>query len=742
MMDKLIGSDMWNNQKICRIATGWPIADIDQIDNKGDFVTAKRIVDFNLDSAKLAQTLADVGVEVFCFHATSHSGNVWYNSKVAKKFTALGERDLLEELTRECGKRGIESTCLMQVVCNQRAHDEHPEWCQINSEGEACNVSPRVCFNNPEYRIFFLAMLEEVASYDIKAILLDEFDFNGRYGGGLMCYCKHCKALFAKKYGAPIPQKEDWHNPQWLNFIQFRFDSLTNFLKDVKTRLRQTSNEVMLSIISYSDIGVNWKRLQPVEEFSKYLDFFCLDAEGIVHAPMLARLFNAYSKEKAEIMGASIPPLGQFIIKEPEIELKSPSASICEIMTVLSHNLSWNMDIGYKLLPQDQVIAKDILELYSAGVAEIQKRRKWVLGKQDSFAQIAIFYSERSKVFYGQSRQQLYYSEFLGYFEILLNSGHIFDLVGVKHLNETNLNRYKLIILPAASCLSADDSVRIREYVSEGGKIIASYNTSLCDEYGKEYKDFALSDVFGCSVENKIPSVDYLLRENCRQIRNKEIEYGFISHISFDKKVSAYALPTPTIIIKNNTGKIRGDFFYPKKGSKTYCPGFVNSLTFSEKSSPLIVENKFGKGHAIYIGAKLGALYAEAAVPFAAKVILNEIDSLIGNELDFRVIAPGSIEATAFKQTKKRIVVHLNNRQAIPVRFNVEHLIIPSLYEAENVLPARNIKVEIRNLARNQIARIYIAPECEIVELREMPGVLIAEIPEIHYHSMLVIELI
>ncbi len=731
----------WNNNKICRAATGWPIADIDQLDDKNDFERIRKIVDFNLNAKELAKTLAEAGVQVFCYHATSHSGNVWFNSKTAKKFTALGKRDLLQELTEECGKRGIESTCLMQVVCNQRAHDEHPEWRQINSEGNACAVSPRVCFNNPEYRRHFLTLVQEVAAYDIKAILIDEFDFNGRHGNDLMCFCKHCQSLFAKKFPGKMPRNEDWSNPQWINFIQFRFESLTNFIKDVKNVLLQTAPNVMLSIISYSGIWVDWKRLQPVEEFSKYLDFFCLDAEGILNAPILARFFNAYSLEKAEIMGASTSKLAQ-LIKEPETELKSKCASICEIMTVISHNLSWNMDIGYKPLPEKQIIANDIFDFYSFGVKEINKRLEWIMGKQKSLAQIAIFYSEKTKIYYGRNKISLYCDEFLGYFEILLNANYAFDLIGTKHLENGSLQHYKLLVLPCAACLSETEVKCLRDYVACGGKILASYSTSLFDPFGKQLDNFALSDVFGCSFKARIPNHDYILREEYIKLRNKELEYGFLKHCSFAKEISGYALPAPVITVESHSARTKGILLRSKPGLKTYCPGFVRSVTFSDQKSALMTQNRFGKGSASYIGAKLGALYAEAAPGFARELILAEMNDLIAGELDIMVNAPSSIEVSIYKQGERRIVIHLNNRQTAPDRFDLGFLLAPSLYEVEAMLPVFNIKVNVKNIPSEQIADAYLAPGMLHVEPKaDSPGKLLFVIPQINHHAMLVIEL-
>ncbi len=729
----------WNNLKICRAATGWPFADIDQIDLPETVPAIERIVNYNLDAKALAEALSNAGIEVFCCHATSHSGNVWYDSKVARKFSFLGRRDLLRELTEECGKRGIDVTCLVQVVCNQRAHDEHPEWRQINSEGHCCDVSPRVCFNNPQYRAFFLKMIAEITAYDIKAILLDEFDFNGRLGGGLMCYCEHCRALFAEKFGGEMPRQPDWDNPQWIKFIRFRFDSLTALLRDVKECMKRTNPEVMLSIISYSGIWVDWKRLQPVEEFSKYLDFFCLDAEGILNSPILARFFNAYSREKAEIMGAATSTLGQ-LIKEPETELKNGMQSVCEIMTVLSHNLSWDMDIGYKPLPANSVLSKDILDFYSLGAREIEKRREWVSGHQESLAQIAIFYSESSKVFYGRDNVLLYGDEFLGYFEALLNAGQIFDLIGKKHLLRDGLKKYKLILLPGAACLSEEEVQAIREYVAGGGKILATYHTSLYDAFGGRRDDFALRDVFGCSYAGHIPEKDYRLRTDYVKLRNKELEYGFLKYASFDSEVAGYALPAPAVTVRNADAEIRGSLLRSKPGLKTYSPGFVNSVTFSDREETLITTRPFGKGQATYIGAKLGALYAEAAPGFVRKIMLEEMSRLLDGELDIEVRAPSSIEVTAFRQSENRIVIHLNNRQTAPDRFDLGYLLAPSLYEPQDMLPVRGVEVGVSKKLAGKLAKSYLAPEKIDLPAEEKEGKLLFRIPEIKYHSMLVLE--
>ncbi len=721
------------------------MADIDQmgdVDNLEECIAElKRVVDYNLNAKKLAKAIAEVGVEVFCFHATSHSGNVWYTSKVAPKFSFLDERDLISELKEECNRYDIDITCLMQVVCNQRMHDEHPEWRQINSEGNCCNVSPRVCFNNPEYRTYFLTQVEEVAAYGVKAILIDELDFNGRLGGGLMCFCDSCRKLFRAQHGGDMPTVEDWNDPQWIKFIRFRFNSLTSFIKEVRTCIKRVDPKVLLSIISYSMLKTPWTRLQPIESFSEYLDFFCQDTGGF-DALLHAKFFVAYSNHKAEIMGAA-STLSSYFTGEAETELATECMSICDIMNALSHNMSWNMDISYKPLPADQVISQEILDYYHVGIKEINKRMEWIQGHQESVSQIGLFYSENSNVFYGQNNPKLYYNEFIGYFDILTNSGHIFDVVGARHLTMPSLKKYKVIILPAASCLSVREVEVFRDYVAQGGCIIASYNTSLYDSDGKKRSDFALHDVFGCSYDFAIPEKDYVYGQQASDaFRRKTIEYAFMKHESFAPSVSAYALTTPTIVPKNHKGTVTGLLFRSKKALRTFIPGYTHSVTYDSNPLPFITNHKFGKGNAVYIGAKLGALFVDTEQCFAKKTILTEIDHLVKEKLDFIVNAPSCIQATAFRQNDKTIIIHLSNFQLAPRRFDINNwsqMRIRSI-QTEDILPVYNVEIELRNVRGSQILRTYTAPDKKIVKLESGNGVLLAKIPEIKFHSMLVVE--
>ena len=65
------------------------------------------------------------------------------------------------------------------------------------------------------------------------------------------------------------------------------------------------------------------------------------------------------------------------------------------------------------------------------------------------------------------------------------------------------VDRFKVLILPNIAALSDAQCEQLRDYVKRGGSIVATYETSLYDEWGKKRKDFGLADLFGASFTGK-----------------------------------------------------------------------------------------------------------------------------------------------------------------------------------------------------------------------------------------------
>lgn len=86
---------------------------------------------------------------------------------------------------------------------------------------------------------------------------------------------------------------------------------------------------------------------------------------------------------------------------------------------------------------------------------------------------------------------------FNGWFDVLSRSRIPFDVLDDAALSDGTLNRYEVLVLPGSSCMSAAETEAVRKFVSEGGKLVATFDTSFYDEYGRLLEKPALADVFG-----------------------------------------------------------------------------------------------------------------------------------------------------------------------------------------------------------------------------------------------------
>ncbi len=92
----------------------------------------------------------------------------------------------------------------------------------------------------------------------------------------------------------------------------------------------------------------------------------------------------------------------------------------------------------------------------------------------------------------------------LGFYHALVEARLPFELLSDQVMTKENLDRFKVIILANASCLSDAQNEAIRDYVARGGSVVASYETSLRDEFGKKRARIRPGPT--CSAPNSSPA--------------------------------------------------------------------------------------------------------------------------------------------------------------------------------------------------------------------------------------------
>ncbi len=292
------------------------------------------------------------------------------------------------------------------------------------------------------------------------------------------------------------------------------------------------------------------------------------------------------------------------------------------------------------------------------------------------------------------------------------------DVITEQDVDEgTRLNLYKVLILPDAACLSDSMNEKIRDFVKNGGGLLAMHQSSLSDEYGTPRKDFGLADLF---------SAHYDGAENHTvtwPIYDKATRVGLIPHaITKDPVLDRqYRQPSDhcldyighTSVVKAAEGADVVAFF----GTDGVRTKLANAESKPAGLNPLLVVSDHGKGKVAYFAADIGQSYFAAPYAYERRLITN---ALVGPRAKAAAVGvtPMGVAATFYEQPKEnRLVVHLLNEinstggKALPDAN-------PPM--REEVVPIHGITVRFSNAKIK--APVTLEPEHQDLDIKQVDG--------------------
>ena len=132
-------------------------------------------------------------------------------------------------------------------------------------------------------------------------------------------------------------------------------------------------------------------------------------------------------------------------------------------------------------------------------------RHEGYLRNESPIAAIGLLYSEQTGRYHpGVAAGDRGEDHVLGMYQALIEARMPFELVHEAFLTPDRLDRFKVLVLADAAALSDAQCEAIRRYVDRGGSVVATFASSLYDEWGQQRKDFGLADVFGVSFAGRI----------------------------------------------------------------------------------------------------------------------------------------------------------------------------------------------------------------------------------------------
>ncbi|MBK8881048.1 MAG: beta-galactosidase trimerization domain-containing protein [Bacteroidales bacterium] len=580
----------------------------------------------------------------------------------------------LKEYLAEAHKRNIKVIIYFNVHAIEISYArQHPEWQQIKDDGkpieDVYSVDSSFCINSPWREEVFIT-LRKLAAYEIDGIFYD-----GPIFFSATCHCAHCRKLYNEKYSSEIPSKTALSakrdNPSWKKLLEFQSDSIARFLRD-SNRILKDINPQILFYMNGNTLAPSWPTGRDNRKIIAETDV--LGAEGgFLYGALSEPIYKPGAVAKLlETQSGGKPTVVFDAAKQgPWTFSKLPAG---EISILYSQTITYqgNVWLAVSINPSLHKKEMDVIRSYNGFIKEHQAA---FLGTE-SLSRIALLWPQDAGNFYDGSSVPLtdftremktetagnLEEEFYGFYDGLSRVHCPFDVIDEEALNK-GIEKYDLIILPNATCLTKEASEKIKDFVKQGGNILSTFETSFYNETGKKLDNPLLSDLFGINETREVfgpLAWDYVTPGDTGNFSLKEINQQFI-----------YA---PEYGLKVKTGSAVPLYF---------CKPLPGSYSGSPELSefPFIVDNSYGKGKSIYMAGTFGSSLYKFHFPeyyqLLSNILLRFSTPLV--RLDN---VPSSVEVSLRKGVNS-IFLYLINFTSEMKR------------PIQKIIPCQNLKIEL-----------------------------------------------
>lgn len=418
----------------------------------------------------------------------------------------LGSRDLFGEMVAAMKRRKIHAVARMD--CNLGYEDAlkaHPEWFERNQDG-----SPRPHGESPwlfatcMFSAYFTEQMPAIYREINRGYSIDGFFTNGWPSTGPLhvCYCENCRKLFAKLGGEP-PVETDISNPLYRGYYHAYMDRVQKIWRLWDNVAREKSSES----VYVGNLGGGFDTVKDLKQLGSIAAWFNADHQGRAGETPIWNCAQQGRVAYSVMQGRTITNVsGAYSNSQPvwrHISKSAAELTLWMAQTTASGMVPWFHWLGGS--PEDnrwREVGRSFFDWLAANEAHFRNRR--------TIADVAVLYPQRTVAFYSrpESKRPRYRGgpvDYLqGLYYALLEGRFFFDLVHEGNLDAENLKKYRALLLPNAAYLSEAQCEAIRQYVNDGGSLLATFESSRYSEWGEARNDFQLADLFGAHVSGDV----------------------------------------------------------------------------------------------------------------------------------------------------------------------------------------------------------------------------------------------
>jgi hypothetical protein len=601
----------------------------------------------------------------------------YYPSKFPLHYrpAALGDRDLYGELARAAHEDGL---VVLARMDSNRAHEAfyqaHPDWFAVDAGGKPYRAGDLYvsCINSPYYEEYLPEVLREIIARSHPEGITDN-SWSGLDRGSI-CYCQHCARRFREQTGKPLPQRHDWSDPAYREWIQWSYARRLE-IWDLNNRVTKAAGgaDCLWVGMNSGSISGQSRSFRDYKEICARTEIIMLDhqsrsdSEGFQHNALTGKLIHGLLGWD-KLIPESMPmyQMGRTTFRlsskpEPEARMWMLAGFAGGIQPWWHHVSAYHEDRRmYRT-------AEPILRWHKANEQYLVNRRP--------VANVGVVWSQRNTDFHGRDNaDELVDQPWRGFTQALIRARIPYLPVHVDHIEREAAN-LAVLILPNLAAMSDEQVGAVRRFAERGGALLATGETSLYNEWGDPRPDFALADLFG--VTGGKP------RRNTSDRRGSGTQHTYL----------------------RLTPELRGRVYGPKAGNEPPITaerhpvlagfdetdilpfgGTLAPLTVSEKakvlltfipsfpmfppetawmreprtSIPGLILNESDRGRIVYLPADIDRRFALDNLPDHGDLLANLVRWAARGNLPLEVTGRGLIDCELYEQPG-RLILHVVN---------------------------------------------------------------------------------
>lgn len=658
-----------------------------------DFHTSEKIegVCAEFDAEVFADTLEKAHVNSVTLFSCCHHGMLYYDSKLFPEMVHphLAHRDLLREQAAACHRHGIAVNLYTTIRWNKPAADAHPDWVCIDEYGALQDYKGKkyfeagfyknLCVNTP-YREFLKKQFGEV----LETVPAEGVWYDAAFANE--CCCPVCQRMMRERSMNPA-DREDRKKFALMTHYDMVSD-LSAYAKSFHSDYNVCFNK---GHIGYLD--------KPVKDAYSYFSFESLPGEewGYLDFPVSAKYMRNFGKECLGLTSRFHTEWGDFHA------FRNRAAMEFEVFSMLAN--------GCKCTIGDQmdywgVLNPDMYRQIGQVYESVERKEPWCLGSVP-LSEIGVFTAEE---FFADGTAGEIPGAGEGVTRLLIELGFQFDFIDSTSI----LEKYRLLILPDVIPINKSFAEKLKTYLTEGGKLIASWHSGLTPEGNT----FAFPDMAVIYKGEAPYSPDFIFPK-------EHLEKGLESaeHVMYDRGTLVEAVEGAEFIQM----AVRPVF---NRSYEHFC-SHMHSPSAREEAYPAIVETT----KTAYFIHPVFTTYQRIAPPWYKKLFQNEVERML-EEPYVSHNGPSTVITNLLRQDKEnRHILHILHY--VPIR-KCKNLDI-----VEDIIPLHH--VEITLYIGESAGKIYEAPygrELAFNQEKVSSGRyrIVFVVPEVRGHHMTVIE--